>query len=163
MDYYYDNSPREVQRKVFAAQLELAARRDLPIVVHSRDADDDMVALLEDSDATVVLHSFSSGNDVLQAGLDRGCYISFSGMVTFRNWRNVDAVRAVASDRILVETDAPYLAPVPYRGQRNEPAFVARVAAKVAELRGVVVAELARQTTANAARCFGPRVTLQPN
>ena len=163
LDYYYDNSPREVQRKVFAAQLELAARCDLPIVVHSRDADDDMVALLKDSDATVVLHSFSSGNDVLQAGLDRGCYISFSGMVTFRNWRNVDAVRAVASDRILVETDAPYLAPVPYRGQRNEPAFVARVAAKVAELRGVVVAELARQTTANAARCFGPRVTLQPN
>ena len=100
---------------------------------------------------------------MLQAGLDRGCYISFSGMVTFRNWSNVDAVRAVASDRILVETDAPYLAPVPYRGQRNEPAFVARVAAKVAELRDVAVEELARQTTANAATCFGPRVTLQPN
>jgi len=163
LDYYYDNSPRGVQREVFAAQLELASRRDLPIVVHSRDADDDMVALLKDSDATVVLHSFSSGNDVLQAGLDRGCYISFSGMVTFRNWKNVDAVRAVASDRILVETDAPYLAPVPYRGQRNEPAFVARVAAKVAELRDVAVEELARQTTANAATCFGPRVTLQPN
>jgi len=163
LDYYYDNSPRDVQRDVFAAQLKLASRHNLPIVVHSRDADDDMVALLQDSDAAVVLHSFSSGKAVLQAGLDRGCYISFSGMVTFRNWKNVDAVQAVASDLILVETDAPYLAPVPYRGQRNEPAFVAQVAAKVAELRGVAVEELARQTSANAARCFGPRVILQPN
>ncbi|UCD25256.1 MAG: TatD family hydrolase [Gemmatimonadota bacterium] len=163
LDYYYDNSPRDVQRQVFAAQLELAARCRLPIVVHSRDADDDMVALLQDSDATVVLHSFSSGPRVLQAGLDRGCYISFSGMVTFRNWKNVEAVSAVAPDRLLVETDAPYLAPSPYRGKRNEPAFVAHVAAKVAELRDVAADELARQTTANAARCFGPRVTLQPS
>jgi TatD DNase family protein len=163
LDYYYDNSPRDSQRRVFAAQLELAARLGLPIVVHSRDADDDMVALLRDSDATVVLHSFSSGQAVLQAGLDRDCYISFSGMVTFRSWTNEDAVRAVPSGRIMVETDAPYLAPVPHRGQRNEPAFVAQVAAKVAELRDVAADELARQTTANASRCFGPRVTFKPS
>ncbi len=163
LDYYYDNSPRDVQRHVFAAQLELASRHGMPAVVHSRDADEDMVAMLRDSDARVVLHSFCSGPAVLQAGLDRAYYISFSGMVTFCNWDDAESIRAVPSDRILVETDSPYLAPVPHRGKRNEPAFVADVASKVAELRGVATEDLARQTTANAARCFGPRVTPQPN
>lgn len=163
LDYYYDNSPRDVQRKVFAAQLELAAQHGIPIVVHARDADADMAAMLRDSEAAVVLHSFSSGPDVLRAGLDKGYYISFSGMVTFRNWDDAEAVRAVPSNRILVETDAPYLAPVPHRGKRNEPAFVAHVAAKAAELRGETAERMAQQTTANATRCFGPRVTPQPD
>ncbi|UCG86872.1 MAG: TatD family hydrolase [Gemmatimonadota bacterium] len=161
LDYYYDNSPRDIQRDVFAAQLALASQHRMPIVVHSRDADEDMAAMLTDSDAAVVLHSFSSGPAVLRAGLDRRCYISFSGMVTFRNWDEAAAVKAVPSDRLLVETDAPYLAPVPHRGKRNEPAFVAHVAAKVGELRGETAEQVALQTTANAARCFGPRVTLQ--
>jgi TatD DNase family protein len=161
LDYYYDNSPREQQRLAFAAQLELASRCSLPAVVHSREADAEMAAMLRDSDARVVLHSFCSGPVVLQAGLDRDCYISFSGMVTFRNWDDAESLRAVPSDRILIETDSPYLAPVPHRGKRNEPAFVAAVAAKVAELRGVTVEELARQTTANATRCFGPRFISQ--
>jgi TatD DNase family protein len=119
--------------------------------------------MLRDSEAAVVLHSFSSGPDVLRAGLDKGYYISFSGMVTFRNWDDAEAVRAVPSNRILVETDAPYLAPVPHRGKRNEPAFVAHVAAKAAELRGETAERMAQQTTANATRCFGPRVTPQPD
>jgi TatD DNase family protein len=161
LDYYYDNSPRDIQRAVFGAQLELAARYRMPIVVHSRDADQDMTAMLRDSDACVVLHSFSSGPELLQAGLDKGYYISFSGMVTFRNWDDAAAVRAVPSDRLLVETDAPYLAPVPHRGKRNEPAFVTQVAAKVAQLRGETADQVARRTTANAARCFGPRIALQ--
>lgn len=162
LDYHYDNSPRQVQRSVFAAQLELAAKHAKPVVVHSRSADEDMAAMLRDSDARVVLHSFSSGESVLEVGLERGDYISFSGMVTFRSWNGADAVRAVPLDRILAETDAPYLAPVPHRGKRNEPAFVLEVANRLAELKEVDVGWLCDQTTANAARCFGPRVTLQP-
>ena len=162
LDYHYDHSPRDVQRMVFAKQLELAALVAKPIVVHSRSADADMAAMLRDSHASAVLHSFSAGPDVLRAGLDRGDYISFSGMVTFKSWTDLEAVNAVPPNRILVETDAPYLAPVPQRGKRNEPAFVSHVAAKLADLRGIASDELGAQTTANAARCFGPRVTLQP-
>jgi TatD DNase family protein len=162
LDYHYDNSPRHVQREVFALQLELAARHNMPIVVHSRSADDDMVSMLLDSDARAVLHSFSSGPTVLAAGLERGDFISFSGMVTFRSWDGAAAVQAVPIDKLLVETDAPYLAPVPHRGKRNEPAFTRHVAVKVAELRDMTTEELCAVTTGNAARCFGPRVTLRP-
>jgi len=163
LDYHYDHSPRDAQRSAFGRQLELASTHHLPIVVHSRSADADIVAMLRDADATAVLHSFSSGPEVLAVGLERGDYISFSGMVTFRSWTDIEAVQAVPADRLLVETDAPYLAPVPHRGKRNEPAFVADVARRVAELRGVSVDELTRQTTENAARCFGPRITLNPH
>ena len=161
LDYHYDHSPRDVQREVFSDQLELAVRHSLPIVVHSRSADDDLAAMLRDSDATAVLHSFSSGPELLEVGLDRRDYISFSGMVTFRSWKDVEAVRSVPVDRLLIETDAPYLAPVPHRGKRNEPAFVAQVAARVADLRGVSLDELVVQTSDNAARCFGPRMILK--
>lgn len=162
LDYHYDHSPRDVQRAVFAAQLALAEAYGKPIVVHAREADADMVSMLRDSGATAILHSFSSSRDVLNVGLDRGDYISFSGMVTFRSWNDEDAVRAVPANRVLIETDSPYLAPVPHRGKRNEPAFVAHVAAKVAELRGVTVEQLAKETTDNAASCFGDRVYLKP-
>ncbi len=162
LDYHYDHSPRDVQRTVFAAQLALAEACGKPIVVHAREADDDMAAMLRDSGATAILHSFSSGHELLRVGLERDDYISFSGMVTFRSWADEEAVRAVPADRILVETDSPYLAPVPHRGKRNEPAFVAHVAAKVAELRGVTLEQLTRETTENAARCFGPRVYPNP-
>jgi len=110
LDYHYDHSPRDVQREVFARQLELAARHDMPIVVHCRSADDDVASMLRDSDARAVLHSFSAGLGLLAVGLERGDYISFSGMVTFRRWEGAEAVRAVPMNRLLVETDAPYLA-----------------------------------------------------
>ncbi len=162
LDYHYDNSPRDVQRDVFAKQLELAAKHDKPIVVHSRSADEDTAAMLRDSDARAVLHSFSAGPDVLDVGLERNDYVSFSGMVTFRSWDGIAATTSVPLNRLLVETDAPYLAPVPHRGKRNEPAFVRETAAKLARLRDVDLEELCSRTTANAADCFGPRVTLQP-
>lgn len=161
LDYHYDNSPRECQRRVFERQLAIAENHDLPIVVHSRSADEDMARMLRDSKARAVLHSFSAGPKVLAAALDRGDYVSFSGMVTFKSWKGADIVEAVPLDRLLVETDAPYLAPVPHRGKRNEPALVQHVAEKLAELRGMPVEELGAATTGNAARCFGPRVTLQ--
>ena len=160
LDYHYDHSPREAQRRAFAAQIEMASRRGKPVVVHSREADDDIAAMIRDAQGPVVLHSFSSGTAVFEAGLEVGAYFSFSGMVTFRSWNMADRVRACPADRILVETDSPYLAPVPHRGSRNEPGFVHDVAARVAELRGETLDALSRRTSNNAASCFGERVRL---
>lgn len=155
LDYHYDHAPRHRQRDVFARQLALAAARDLPVAIHARDADDDVVAILRgEPRATVILHSFSSGPSLRDAGLAQGWYFSFSGMVTFKSWNHADTVRAVAPERLLVETDAPYLAPVPHRGRRNEPAHVALVARRVAEIREVTFDALVSATGDNAARLF---------
>lgn len=161
LDYHYDHSPRDAQRRAFEAQLRLAADAAKPIVVHARNADDDMTAMLREWGTlpAIVLHSFSSGDAVLQAGLAVGAYFSFSGMITFKNWSGEAAVRACPGDRLLLETDAPYLAPAPHRGQRNEPAFLPYIAGRAAELRNVAPATLAEATVANAAACFGPRVS----
>ena len=114
--------------------------------------------MLRDTDATFILHSFSAGPAVLDVALASDAYVSFSGMVTFRSWKDANAVRAVSAHRLLVETDAPYLAPTPHRGKRNEPAFVCEVARKVAELRDEDPSDLAAQTTQNAVQCFGTRI-----
>jgi TatD DNase family protein len=159
LDYHYDHSPRPRQWEAFEAQLELAAEAGKPAIIHAREADDDVAAILERHPRTVcILHSFSSGLGLLRRGLALGHYVSFSGMVTFRNWTLDDAVREVPADRLLVETDGPYLAPVPHRGKRNEPAFVRHTAERVAAVRGMDPDALAELTTANAIRCFGPRL-----
>jgi TatD DNase family protein len=162
LDYHYDFSRRPAQRAAFRAQIEIAARHGRPVVVHCRDADDDMASMLRDTTATVVLHSFSAGPRVFEAGLEREAYFSFSGMVTFRNWAHAEQVAACPADRLLLETDAPYLAPYPNRGKRNEPAWVRDVAARVAELRGETLDQVARVSSANAARVFGRRVLESP-
>lgn len=157
LDYHYDHSPRDTQRRVLAEQLAMAVDSKLPVIVHAREADDDLVAILgEQPAAVVVLHSFSSGPALRDAALTRGWYVAFSGMVTFRSWSQRDTVCAVPLDRLLVETDAPYLAPVPHRGKRNEPAFVAEVARAVAEQRGIGLNEVVSATSANATRLFWP-------
>ncbi len=161
LDYHYDHSPRPAQRAAFEAQLALAADGERPVVVHGRDADEDLAAMLRalgSRPPAVVLHSFSSGPGVVDAGMQIGAYFSFSGMVTFKSWTLADVVRTCPADRLLLETDAPYLAPVPYRGKRNEPGYVRHVAERVAELRNVSVDEVITTTTANAGRCFGSRV-----
>ncbi len=159
LDYHYDHSPRPAQRAAFEAQLALAAAARKPAVIHAREADDDVAAILREHPAvTAVLHSFSSGPGLLRAGLDLSHYVSFSGMVTFKNWRMDQAIRDTPLDRLLLETDGPYLAPVPQRGKRNEPAFVRQVAERIATVRGMGVAELIEQTGRNAARVFGKRV-----
>ncbi len=156
LDYHYDNSPRDAQRKVFRRQLELAARTGLPIVVHSREADGDTAALIEEAgrDVRGVLHCFAGGDGLLDAGLRNDWYVSFSGMVTFRSWSAEDLVRRVPADRLLVETDSPYLAPVPHRGGRNEPAYVARVVERLAEMLGEDGSAVAERTTENARRFY---------
>src|SRR5204862_5728302 len=164
LDYHYDHPPRDDQRRAFEAQLALAAEAGKPVVVHARDADDDMAAMLATAGGAVVLHSFSSGAKVFAAGMRIAAYFSFSGMITFKNWPMHDRLPACPPDRLLVETDAPYLAPAPPRGKRNEPAFVRHVAEALARARGESPEALERRTSDNARRLFGAPVTaaLQP-
>jgi TatD DNase family protein len=157
LDYYYEHSPRAAQREVFAEQIELAKRFGLALVVHTRDAWDDTFEILraEGTPERTVIHCFSGGVAEASACLDLGCYVSFSGIVTFKNAGALrDAARFVPDDRILVETDSPFLAPVPHRGQRNEPAWVAVVGEAVASARGTPVAAFAALTRENTARVF---------
>lgn len=157
LDYHYDNSPRDAQRRAFARQLELARELGLPVCVHSREAEGDTAALIREAAAagvTGVLHCFSSGAPLFDAGMQAGWYVSFAGVVTFRKYDGGAFVRAVPADRLLVETDAPYLAPVPRRGERNEPAFVPLVAAGVAAIRGEQSEAVGRYTVANARRFY---------
>lgn len=156
LDYHYDYSPRERQRESFLRHLELGRETGLPVIVHVRDSEDDVRALLREAGAGTVgvLHSFASGRGILEEALALGWYASFSGMVTFKNFAAADLLRAVPADRILVETDAPYLAPVPNRGKMNEPAFVAHTARAAALLRAEDPDEFAARTTANARSLF---------
>lgn len=161
LDFHYDHSPRDAQRAAFEAQCALAAERRLPVVVHAREADGDAADVLRrwaDRLPAVVLHSFSSGRILWDAGRDVGAYFSFSGMITFRNWRPAGPLAELPPERLLVETDAPYLAPVPHRGRRNEPAFVAATAAALAAARGEAPEALRDTLAANARRVFGPRL-----
>lgn len=158
LDYHYHHSPRPDQRRAFEAQLALGAEVGKPVVVHAREADDDVAALIGETRATVVLHSFSSGASVFEAGMRIGAYFSFSGMITFKSWSLTDLLTACPSNRLLLETDSPYLAPVPHRGRRNEPAFVRDVAVALARARNVTIEEITRITHDNARRVFGSGV-----
>ncbi|MCZ6636885.1 MAG: TatD family hydrolase [Alphaproteobacteria bacterium] len=154
LDFYYEHSPRTIQEDVFRAHIAAAQQTGLPIIVHTRDADEDMVRILgqeqKKKNFTGVIHCFSAGADVARTALDHGMYISFSGIVTFKNAEPVrEVARFVPLDRLLVETDAPYLAPVPMRGKRCEPAFTAHTAAHVAEIKDIEADEMARITTDN--------------
>jgi len=157
LDFHYDNAPRDTQIEVFRAQLDIAESLGMPVVVHSRSADEAVGEILRDYRSKVVgvLHCFSGGPDLLAIGLDVGWYVSFSGIVTFKNFQDVEGVRAIPADRLLIETDSPYLAPVPKRGRRNEPSLVLHVLERVAEIRGEDPVELAEATFENACRFYG--------
>jgi TatD DNase family protein len=157
LDYHYDYSPRDVQRRVFAIQIELARQASLPVIVHTREAEEDTIAILrEHKGVTGVLHCFTGTQALADAALELGLLISFSGVVTFKNSKELRAVAAsVPLDRMLVETDSPYLAPVPFRGRRNEPAYVRQTAAALASLHDVAIEEVGAQTSANFIRLFG--------
>ena len=157
LDFHYEHSPREVQERVFRIDIAAAQESGLPLIIHAREADDAVARVLrEERGPPGVLHCFSSGRALADAALDLGFYISLSGIVTFKNAEELRAiVRDVPLERLLVETDAPYLAPVPYRGRRNEPSYVAATANAVAALKGVAPEELATATTGNFFRLFG--------
>jgi TatD DNase family protein len=155
LDYYRDNAPREAQRRAFEAQLDLAAELRKPAIIHTRAADADTVSMLSSFQGTTVMHCFSSA-PLLEPALDRGWYVSFAGNVTYKNAYDLRAAaRAISAERLLAETDSPYLAPQPKRGKPNEPAYVLHTVAALAEARGEDADALAAQIDANASACFG--------
>jgi TatD DNase family protein len=162
LDYHYDFSPRDVQRQVFEAQAALAVEKSLPVIIHTREATDDTFAVLRGTRGVRgVFHCFTGDTAMARAALDLGFYISLAGIVTFPKAVELKEVgKLVPADRLLVETDAPYLAPVPHRGKRNEPAFVARVVEVLAGLRGMPAPDLADLTSRNFAAFLGPTNTL---
>jgi TatD DNase family protein len=159
LDYFYEHSPRDAQKANFRAHIEASRETQLPLIIHTRDADDDMADILTEEMGKgafpALLHCFSSSRALAMTALDLGLYISLSGIVTFKSAADLqETAKDVPLDKLLVETDAPYLAPVPKRGKRNEPSFVAHTAAKVAELQGIEVDALADATTDNFFRLF---------
>ncbi len=154
LDFHYDNSPRDVQIEVFKRQLRAARECDVPVIIHTREAERETIEILQneyaDAERKGVFHCFSGSRDLAMRALDLGFMISFSGIVTFRKAEELrETAREVPLERLLVETDCPFLAPVPYRGKRNEPAYVVEVARCIAERRGVEIDEIARATTEN--------------
>lgn len=160
LDYHYDYSSPEVQRAVFRAQLRLAREIDRPVVIHTREADADTIAVLREEGGGAirgVLHCFTGTPALAQTALELGLYISVAGIITFPKADGLrETIRGVPLDRLLVETDSPFLAPVPYRGKRNEPAYVVRVVARLAEVHGMEAAEVASRTAANFHSVFRP-------
>ncbi|ESR22484.1 TatD family hydrolase [Lutibaculum baratangense] len=159
LDFFYDNAPRADQEAGFRTQIEAARRTGLPLVIHSRDAEDDTARILREEMAAgrfdAILHCFSSKRELAEAGVELGLYVSFSGILTFKRSEELRAIAAdIPADRLLVETDAPYLAPMPHRGKRNEPAFVVETARVLAETRGVAPEEIHRVTSENFFRLF---------
>jgi len=159
LDYHYDTGPRESQAKSFRQHIAAARETGLPLVIHARDCDADMAAILREETGKgafkAVLHCFTGGRDLALTAVELGHYVSFTGILTFKNSAALRAIAAeLPADRVLVETDSPYLAPVPYRGKRCEPAYVLETAKVLAETRGASLDEIARQTTANFFRLF---------
>jgi TatD DNase family protein len=169
LDYHYDNSPRDAQAQGLRQHIAAARETGLPLVIHAREADADMARILEDETGKgtfpAVLHCFTGGRDLAFKAIELGHYVSFTGILTFKNSAALrDIAAALPADRILVETDAPYLAPLPYRGKRNEPAYVVETAKVLADTCGVTADEIARQTTENFFRLFNkvPRTEHDP-
>ena len=159
LDFHYDHSPREVQRYVFDRQLALAKQSDLPVIIHTREAEAETLEVLKKHESRSgrggILHCFSGSLMMAQECIEMGFMVSFSGMLTFPKAQGVrDVARTIPLDRVLIETDSPYLAPVPYRGKRNEPAYVVETARTLAELRGLGIVEIAEITSENYRRLF---------
>lgn len=159
LDYFYDNAPKEAQAEGLRRHIAASRTTGLPLVIHSRKCDDDMAAILREESGqgefSFVLHCFTAGMELARTALELGGYISFSGIITFKNAEEIrEVAKMVPADRYLVETDAPYLAPIPHRGSTNEPSFVAHTAAKVAEVRGIPLEQLGAETTQNFFRLF---------
>ncbi|GAA0845066.1 TatD family hydrolase [Marinobacter szutsaonensis] len=161
LDYFYDNADRQVQRDVFRRQLQIACDTDRPVVIHSREADEDTIAILQEFEATLkrrgVIHSFTSGPGLARYALDQGWCLGFNGITTFNKAENVrDIVRMAPIEQILLETDAPFLTPVPYRGRENAPFYLPFVAEKIAEVKDLPLDQVLAQTYANSLRTFFP-------
>ena len=159
LDYYYDNSPRELQKKWFERQIELALELDLPIIIHDRDAHRDCLDILNKyRGVRGVFHCYSGSSEILDEVLDLGFYVAFGGSITFKKaQRPVEAVQKTPLDKILLETDCPYLTPEPFRGKRNSSLYIHLVAEKIAEIKSISIEEVEKITTENGKKCFGIR------
>jgi len=158
LDYYYDFTPKDVQQKAFATQLKIAKKLDLPVIIHNRESDDDLLRILtEEQDGKLkgVLHCFSGDLKMLQQSLDLGFLVSFTGNITFKKSALSEIIENTPLDKMMLETDSPYLTPVPYRGKRNEPAYVKHIAEKIAEIKKTTINEVINMTSKNAKRLFG--------
>ncbi|OAS85736.1 MULTISPECIES: TatD family hydrolase [Metabacillus] len=159
LDYYWDKSPKDIQKEVFRKQIQLAKEVKLPIIIHNRDATEDVVRILQEENASEVggiMHCFTGSLEVAKQCMDMNFYISFGGPVTFKNAKKPkEVVKEIPMDRLLIETDCPYLTPHPFRGKRNEPSYVKYVAEQIAELRGVTLEEIGTKTSDNARKLFG--------
>ncbi|AHG90731.1 hydrolase, TatD family [Gemmatirosa kalamazoonensis] len=165
LDYHYDHSPRDRQIAAFEAQLDLAYDLERPVVVHTREAADDTLSLVYEAGkrgVVGVLHCYTGSHDLARAALDVGWYVSFSGIVTFKRWTDDELLRLVPDDRLLAESDAPYLAPTPHRGKRNEPAWVPRTVERLAQARAATAEHVAALVIDNARRCFGLAIAGAP-
>ncbi len=157
LDYHYDYSPREVQRRVFRQFLDLSLETQMPLIIHTREADEDILAIIQDkarSGWRGVFHCFSGDAQMARRVLGLGFYISFTGNITFKNSRSVHVMKNIPLENLLIETDSPFMAPVPHRGKRNEPAFVNLVAQKIAEVKDIPLHDVIHATTANAIDLF---------
>ncbi len=156
IDYHYEDIPRQLQRKAFRMQMELARQVGLPVIVHQREAHEDGMAIVKEfSDVTGVFHCYSGSAEMARQLTDLGWYIGFTGVLTFKNARKaIESAQAIPLDRILLETDCPYMAPEPFRGKRNHPGYLYRMAEKLAQIRGLPVEEIHRITTENAKRLY---------
>lgn len=159
LDYHYDNSPRDIQRKVFERQLQIAVDTDLPVVIHTREADEDTISILTNFSSTLkrkgVIHSFTSSPELARFVLNEGFYIGFNGIITFKKAENVqDVVKFTPVDRILFETDSPFLTPVPHRGKENAPYYLPFIAEKISQLKNIELEELKAQVFQNSMECF---------
>lgn len=164
LDYYYNKSPKEAQEEAFSRQLELAIKHELPVVIHSRDADEDMIRILKEyapqMKAKGVIHSFTSGEELARQALDLGFYLGFNGIITFKNAQNVRDILAITPvEKIIIETDSPFLTPIPYRGVENNPFYLPFVAQKISEEKSLFLEDLAKITTTNAENLFFNIVT----
>jgi TatD DNase family protein len=168
LDYHYDFSKKDVQKEAFCRHIEVAQKRNLPVIVHTREAQEDTVALLKEGilhqSFDCVIHSFNGTKAFAEQMLDLGCYLSVSGMITFSKAQDLrDTLKYVPLDRLLTETDSPYLAPVPYRGKTNEPAYVVEVIKKLAEIKEVSVDEVQEKVSKNFLKLFGKKVSCYEN
>jgi TatD DNase family protein len=158
LDYYRSTTPEEIQQHAFRRQIRLASGLNLPLIIHSREAGDDILQILKEEGvpaAGAVMHCFSGGTEFAKKVLDMGCYLGIAGQITFKNGEEArEVARFAPLDRLLIETDAPYLAPAPFRGRRNEPAYIVRTAERLAELRGIPLSQVAEATKENACKVF---------
>jgi TatD DNase family protein len=158
LDYHHMSAPKSVQKDIFRRQIQLAKKLHLPIIVHNRDAHDDVLAILKEEKAGslgVVMHSFSGSPDFLTAVLNENFYVSFTGVITFKNTNYINLIDQVPLKQLLLETDSPFLTPVPFRGKRNEPTYVKYIAEKISKIKGITLNDLAQITTDNANTLFG--------